>query len=122
MAESLREANINLLSRLHVAQKAIWRDMNSMKATRKSSVVDQPLKNSVFQGFGPNRSPVTLHSRRKAFSELSTKITPRKKSEEGSARNRLLADGKKDFNSILRTPQSQAKRRIQVRNCVEKMH
>ncbi|XP_028393938.1 migration and invasion-inhibitory protein-like [Dendronephthya gigantea] len=87
--------------------------MNSIRANRQSFVVDQPSKKSVFQGFGPNRSPVILHSRRKAFSELSTKITPRKKSEKGSAQNRLLADGNKCLNSILRTPKSETKRQIQ---------
>jgi hypothetical protein len=124
MAEerSLREANLILLSRLHVAQKDIWKDVNSMKTNRNHSEVDKPLENS---GLGPDRTPVTLRSRRKALSELSTKITPRKRSEKGSVRfstprrsdqkeNRTLADSKKGLNSILRTPQSQSKRQIQV--------
>jgi hypothetical protein len=127
MAEerSLREANLILLSRLHVAQKAIWKDVNSIKTNRNHSEVDKPLENSVFEGFGPDRTPVTLRSRRKALSELSTKITPRKRSEKGSVRfstprrsdqkeNRTLTDSKKGLNSILRTPQSQSKRQIQV--------
>ena len=127
MAEerSLREANLILLSRLHVTQKAIWKDVNSIKTNRNHSEIDKPLENSVFEGFGPDRTAVTLRSRRKALSELSTKITPRKRSEKGSVRfstprrsdqkeNRTLADSKKGLNSILRTPQSQSKRQIQV--------
>ena len=127
MAEerSLREVNLILLSRLQVTQKAIWKDVNSIKTNRKHCEVDEPLENSIFEGFGPDRTPITLRSRRKALSKLSTKITPRKQSEKGSVRfgtprrsgqkeNRTLADSTKGLNSILRTPQSRSKHQIQV--------
>jgi hypothetical protein len=123
--QSLREVNLILLSRLHVAQKAIWKDVDFMKASHKYSEVNKRLENTVFEGFGPDRTPITVRSRRKALSELSSKITPRKQGEKGSVRfsvtrksspkeNRTLADNRKGLNSILRTPQSQSKRRIQV--------
>ena len=123
--QSLREVNLILLSRLHVAQKAIWKDVKSMKRADKASQMHRPLENSVFEGFGPDRTPIALQSRRKALSELSTKITPRKLGEKGRLRfctptrssrkeNRELTDGKKSLNSILRTPQSHTKRQFQV--------
>lgn len=123
--QSLREVNLILLSRLHVAQKAIWKDVKSMKRAEKASEIHRPLESSVFEGFGPDRTPIALQSRRKALSELSTKITPRKQGEKGSVRfstptrsnqkeNRPLADRKKGLNLILRTPQSQTKRQFEV--------
>ena len=123
--QSLREVNLILLSRLHVAQKAIWKDVKSMKRAEKACQMHRPFGSSVFEGFGPDRTPITLQSRRKALSELSTRITPRKQAEKGSLRfctptrgiqkeNRPLVDKKKGLNSILKTPESQMKRQIEV--------
>ena len=127
MAEerSLREVNLILLSRLHVAQKTIWKDVNFIKANNKHSEGNKRLENSVFKGFGPDRTPISMRSRRKALSELSTKMTPRKQTEKGSVgfnmawtsdqkKKCALTDSAKGLGSILRTPQSKSKRETQV--------
>ena len=124
MAEerSLREVNLNLLSRLHVVQKGIWKELSSIKTKRRP---EQQQETSNFEGFGPDRTPVTLRNRQKAQFELSTKITPRQHGGKGTVRfstprrsdqtqNQRSADKKRSLNSILKTPQSQSKRPIEV--------
>lgn len=120
MAEekALREKNLILLSRLNVAQKAIWRDLCSIKTNSELSSKNLNTEKSTLKGFGLEKLRVKSQTRKTAMSKLSSAIEPRKKNENSCVKFQMtnLANKKENKtplcesnarNSILKTPSLQ---------------
>ena len=119
---SLRETNLLLLSKLHVAQKTIWKDVKTIKSKSESSGCGRRLESPEIRGHGLNCTPVTM--RRRGLSELSAKslanefeVAEQRVSTTRESRDKenipLSGEGK-HLNSILRTPQSRRGKQVDV--------
>ena len=123
--DSLREANLLLLSRLHASQKAIWKDVKVFKSNTEPSGGNNDrnygLERVQFTGYGPNRVPVSLRSGEQV-SKRSQKspVKGYESTDNGFSTTRERREkentpgnsAKMGLNSILRTPQSRRKKQV----------
>ena len=125
--DSLREANLLLLSRLHASQKAIWKDVKVFKSTTEPSCGNNSRNYGLewvqFTGCGPNHVPVSLRSG-ELVSKRSQKspVKGYESTENGfstawGTREKENTPGngtKMGLSSILRTPQSRRKKQVRI--------
>ena len=116
--DSLREANLTLLSKLHTSQKAIWKDVNVIKSTAKTASGAKRINLAEFRGHGPDRTPVTLRKRYVDVTGNESEVhgrlfsTPRK--EDMGKENRPASGAAERITSILRTPKSKRKSQVKT--------